>query len=232
MLELNKIYTGNNIEIMSEFKNFSIDMCLTDPPYNLGIDYGKYYNDNMTYDEYMDWCTEWFNILNKKVKDKIIFTCGNKNLAMWCKIKEPTVIACWHRPNTRTSVNLGLLNNWEPILIYSKTKDKINALRDYYSFYVQMGICRTFQKEKKEHYCPKPHDLWMQLVLDYSNKGDIVIDPFMGSGTTAVICIETGRNYIGCEINPNFVDGISNERIKKAKYIPQKIKYNTRSLRI
>lgn len=230
-MDINKIYVGNNIEVMKEIKNYSIQLALTDPPYNLGIDYGEYYDDNKTYDEYFDWCKEWFKVLYSKVIDKVVFTPGNKNLAMWFDIMKPTVISCWHRPNTRTSVNLGLLNNWEPILIYSKTKKKVNALRDYYSFYVEMGICRSFQKDVKEHYCPKPIELWKALVLDYSNPGDTVIDPFMGSGTTAVACIETGRNFIGIDINPKFVD-MAYGRVNKAKYVPQKIKYGTKSLRI
>jgi len=229
MLELNKIHTGDCIELMEQLPDYSVDISLTDPPYNMGIDYGKYYNDSKSEDKYTSWCKEWFNILYKKVKDKVIFTCGNKNLPMWLEIKRPTVILCWHRQNSSSHVGLNLFNNWEPILLYSKTTSKINAMRDFYSFYVESGICRP-KGERIEHYCPKPIKLWRKLILDYSNEGDVVIDPFIGSGTTAVACKELGRDYLGIDINQNYVD-IADRKVQQTNYTGSP-KYTHKSFRI
>lgn len=62
----------------------------------------------------------------------------------------------------------------------------------------------------------KPAKLIERLVLASSNKGDLVLDPFIGVGTTAVVCQKNNRKYIGFEINPEFVE-FSNKRLKKAE---------------
>ena len=62
---------------------------------------------------------------------------------------------------------------------------------------------------------PFPEQLANDHIISWSNEGDIVLDPFMGSGTTAVACINTNRNYIGFELDKHYCE-IANERIRKA----------------
>lgn len=57
---------------------------------------------------------------------------------------------------------------------------------------------------KKEHPTQKPLKLMRKLVSDFTNPGDVVFDPFMGSGTTGVACMELGRHFIGCEISQEY----------------------------
>ncbi len=59
-------------------------------------------------------------------------------------------------------------------------------------------------KEKFEHATIKPLQIMQNIVENSTNEGDIVLDPFMGSGTTAVACKNLGRNFIGFEINPKW----------------------------
>ena len=72
-------------------------------------------------------------------------------------------------------------------------------------------------KSAKERLHPAPfsEQLAQDHIISWSNEGDIVLDPFMGSGTTAVACINTNRNYIGFELDKQYCD-IANERIQKA----------------
>ena len=74
-----------------------------------------------------------------------------------------------------------------------------------------------FNRELNNRYHPtqKPVALFEYLIKTYTNEGDIVLDNCMGSGTTAIACINTNRNYIGFEINKHYCD-IANERIRKA----------------
>jgi len=53
-------------------------------------------------------------------------------------------------------------------------------------------------------------------IENYTNEGDTILDPFMGSGTTGVACVQTGRNFIGCEIDPTYF-AIAEKRIKEAQ---------------
>ena len=71
------------------------------------------------------------------------------------------------------------------------------------------------QKGKDCHPAPFPEQLVQDHIISWSNEIDLILDPFMGSGTTAIACINTNRNYIGFELDKHYCD-IANERIRKA----------------
>ena len=73
----------------------------------------------------------------------------------------------------------------------------------------------TVGSEKTGHPAPFPNDLAKDMIMSFSNEGDVVLDPFMGSGTTAYECILHKRNYIGFEISSTYCE-IINSRIHKA----------------
>jgi DNA modification methylase len=66
------------------------------------------------------------------------------------------------------------------------------------------------------HPCPKPLKFVKWLIKKGSKEGDTILDPFMGSGTTGVACVQTGRNFIGCEIDPGYFK-IAEKRIHDAQ---------------
>jgi site-specific DNA-methyltransferase (adenine-specific) len=66
------------------------------------------------------------------------------------------------------------------------------------------------------HPTPKPLALMMQWISEFTNPGDTVLDPFMGSGTTGVACVKLGRNFIGMEISPDYFK-IAEKRIAEAQ---------------
>ena len=66
------------------------------------------------------------------------------------------------------------------------------------------------------HKSQKPRALMVELVERYTNPGDTILDPFMGSGTTGVACVQTGRNFIGIEIDPGYFE-IAKKRIEQAQ---------------
>ena len=68
----------------------------------------------------------------------------------------------------------------------------------------------------KKHPSEKPIELMEKLILNSSNKGDIVLDPFLGAGSTAIACKNTGRQYIGIELDDKYFD-IATERINNLK---------------
>ncbi len=65
---------------------------------------------------------------------------------------------------------------------------------------INHGFIRDSKDIKYDHPTQKPSELFIKIINDISNKDDIILDPFLGSGTTAVACIETGRKFIGIEI--------------------------------
>jgi site-specific DNA-methyltransferase (adenine-specific) len=79
------------------------------------------------------------------------------------------------------------------------------------------GIWRySVEFGKKEHPTQKPLSLIRHLVSDFTNPGDTILDPFMGSGTTGVACIQTGRNFIGIERERKYFE-IAERRISQAQ---------------
>jgi DNA modification methylase len=73
----------------------------------------------------------------------------------------------------------------------------------------------TKDKTAFEHPAIFPDKLAKDHIISWTNKGDAVLDPFMGSGTTGVACVETGRKFIGIEINEKYFD-IACKRITEA----------------
>lgn len=69
------------------------------------------------------------------------------------------------------------------------------------------------------HPTQKPVVLIKWILEKYTNEGDTIFDPFMGSGTTGVACVQTGRNFIGCEIDPGYFR-IAEKRIAEAQLQP------------
>jgi site-specific DNA-methyltransferase (adenine-specific) len=71
-------------------------------------------------------------------------------------------------------------------------------------------------RDVREHPTQKPTELFEEIIVDYSDSGDIVLDCFLGSGTTAVACKRTGRNFIGIEISHEYCE-IARARILQAE---------------
>ena len=88
--------------------------------------------------------------------------------------------------------------------------------------YIRDVVCRDWwddvnrNKKKALHKWQKPEPLLRRIILASSNPGDTILDPFMGSGTTGVACVQTGRNFIGIEIDPTYF-AIAEKRIAEAQ---------------
>lgn len=70
-----------------------------------------------------------------------------------------------------------------------------------------------------KHPTEKPWRLFAELLTDFTNPDDVILDPFMGSGTTGVACIKTGRQFIGIEMNPEYFE-IACKRVEEATRQP------------
>ena len=69
-----------------------------------------------------------------------------------------------------------------------------------------VGILATSSKERVDYSSQKPKELIRRFVLASTNEGDVVADYYLGSGTTAVVCKELNRNFIGCDINEKAIE--------------------------
>ena len=88
-----------------------------------------------------------------------------------------------------------------------------HADQEYPKNYVYFPLPRG---KNRDHPTQKPHDLCEFLIRTYTNPGDLVLDPFMGSGTAGVACVQTGRNFVGIEKDAKYFD-IAKQRIETAQ---------------
>lgn len=183
------IYHGDCLSIIPTLE--SVDIVATDPPYNLGRKYTGNYDDNRM--DYIEWCRLWFSMIEYYWNCPMVFSVGVKNLPMWYQIKSPDWLFCWFKGNNMGSgssfTNIGV---WEPLLIYGKLPK-------------QLGVDGRIipiapQKDTGDHDCPKPLKLMERIIVDFTEPDDLIVDPFLGSGTTTLAAKNLGRRAIGIEI--------------------------------
>ena len=182
------IYHGDCRELIPRLG--PVDLVLTDPPYNVGIDYCD--GDQKT--DYGGWCRSWFTQLSRP----IVMTPGTVNLPMWIGIENPEWIGIWYKPNQSSATTFAGFNVWEPILIYGRLRVKLR--QDVWHFPI------TNQPECEPHPCPKALTFWQRLLLDVTPKNCMVLDPFLGSGSTLVAARNLGRRAIGIEIEERYCE--------------------------
>ncbi len=233
-MEYNQIIQGDCLEVMKGISDKSIDLILTDPPYNASnfkreFKNKSYYPINEEWDK--NFTLDYIKEITKKLKDNgsLLLFCSHHNLPEIClelkqyiKIKQ---FLHWIKTNPFPSVSNVYTFSVEYIIFSTNGKNYWgNSINDNnkggYIFNKNNNIKKdTFHyptvsgKERTKHKTQKPRLLIKELLETHSNKGDIVLDPFLGSGTTAVACKELGRRYIGIEISEEYCE-IARRQIK------------------
>lgn len=125
----------------------------------------------------------------------------------------------WHKPNAMPQpVKDRFVNDYEVLFMFTKSK-KYKFNTQFENITGKNRIKRSVwsintKANKYGHIAPYPHELIETCLYSSSNEGDVVLDPFIGSGTTAELCKMTNRNYIGFEINEEYYQ-IAEERLSK-----------------
>lgn len=256
-MELDIIF-NKSCEVMIELPDKSVNLMVTSPPYNIGIDYGNKhvngkiveskgvkYSDNLPEDEYRKMLKNvidetkrvlkddgqiWFNIKNRYDGIQVIppfwvmdFFEGMflKNLVVW-------------NFDWGGSTNRRFAPRYEFVFFYTKHKDhytfnldevkipSLNFRPDRYKTQLKnpsdvwrMALVSGNEIERTGHPAQYPEELIERIILLGTNEGDVVLDPFMGSGTTAVVAKKLNRHYVGYEIVNKYIE-MANERIEKS----------------
>lgn len=233
--EFGKCYYQDCIEGMKQLPDQSIELCLTDPPYNVNFKGKKNcsFNDNDIQNKidrsnnplklyYEDKSSDFMGFIKKflieaiRICNFVILTPGHNNLYDYILMLKPSYyIRFWYKPNDMSYVTS------DPILIYGKSK-KVSHLPFVFRF--NMNTVKTQFHFEPVHPCPKLYDLWHDILK--RTKPESVLDPFLGSGTTAHTCEALGIKWLGFEIEQRYSIDI-NKRIelgKKAFKIPGQVK--------
>lgn len=233
-MELDIIYNQDCLEGMKEIPDASIDLIVTDPPYFISAINGggtinkiKRLNESLkdltTVDITKGYDIERFGIEFVRVMKEI-------NIYFWCnKVQIPAYfdfyvnrlkckfdIIAWHKTNALPTYSNKYLSDTEYCLYFRSGKGKCfpKSYDDAKTFYI--APINVADKKRFGHPTIKPLDITEKFIRNSSSEGQIVLDPFLGSGTTAVAAMNTNRRYIGYELDPSYFD-IACERLDEAE---------------
>ena len=193
---LNTIQQMDCLEGMRQLPDKCIDLVLTDPPYGLDkkLFQGGSRNGNWAMSKYKgsEWdvvpSEECFREIFRVSRNQIIFG-GN-----YFVLPPTRGIICWDKVQAAPN-----FSQWEMAWTSFDRPAKL--------------FSHTFQFDK-QHPTQKPIELIKWILANYSIETDLILDPFMGSGTTARACKDLGRNFIGFELEPKYVE-IANKRLQQ-----------------
>jgi site-specific DNA-methyltransferase (adenine-specific) len=211
---INKIICGDCLEVMKDIPDKSIDLVLTDPPYGINYQsnfrtdkFTKIINDN---DINLNVIKNIYRVLTEN-SALYLFTRWDV-MSFWCceinryfKIKN--VIVWYKKGGGIGDLKGSYIYNHEFCIFAVKGKHKLQGKRINDVWEINKDSVNNYQ-----HPTQKPVKLFKQIIEKSSIEQDIILDPFIGSGTTAVACKSLGRRYIGIEINPEYCD-IARKRV-------------------
>jgi len=189
---------------------------------DIKLDFGKWDNFE-TEDEFFKFTESWFKECVRVLKQKswIYIFFDKQKIGYFDLILAPKygvksrAIFTWLKTNPTPSFRkVNWLSASEFIWVGSKGSCKLKNFLNQTDMFNYMLTPNKSIYGKTEHPTEKPEELIKKFVLVSTHKGDLVLDPFMGSGTTAVVCKQTGRNFIGFEISQKYVD-IANKRLSQ-----------------
>lgn len=208
------LYLGDSRDLIPQLAG--VDAVITDPPYGVGYegsatkDGGRDDGGYLSFDDTPDNIKSLIVPIIAECVDKFPRICMTPGPASMFFYPQPRAVGAIYYPAGANSGPWGFVCS-QPIFYYGKDPYLANGLgRRANSFEAHTAA------EKNGHPCPKPIDQMKWMVNRASLPGEVVFDPFMGSGTTGVAAVQMGRDFIGCEIEPAYFD-IACKRISEAQ---------------
>ena len=216
------LLNGDCLDVMKNLPASSVDLVVTDPPYDIHAGKGGGAFGNLKAFSEIQFISNGFSneVLDElcRVMKKIncYFFCSQKQiiplLDYFVKDKKCNYnLLTWHKTNPVPACNNKYLSDTEYCLFFRESGVKIlGSFETKKTYYVTPLNIKD--KQKYNHPTVKPLEIIQNLIVNSSNEGDVVLDPFVGSGTTGVACKNLNRNFIGIELDKNYFE-IAKKRI-------------------
>ena len=219
-----QLFQGDCLEVMDKLieQNVKINAIITDPPYGINLTpqrkTGKFKNTKVLNDDSLEWIDDFVDKSFLLTNNLTIVFCGWQTIDVVKKSLERKYIIknilVWNKDW------FGMGNNYRPnyeLIILAckknfttKSNNKSNIL-----------TYRRLSPKKMLHSCEKPISLLEDLILELTDENDIILDTFMGSGSTGVACLNTNRKFIGIELDEKYFE-IAKNRIENISKNGQK----------
>lgn len=228
---LNQILHGDCRDKLDELPDDSVDLVVTSPPYNVGIEYGEY-DDDIEMEEYEELLQQVFKKLDSVVKNtgRVCINVSLKNengiidipsIVKRCAYESDWDLRfeiIWNKGSSESSSAWGSwrspssprpIFNHEYIFVFDvgKKKDRSEKTIEKSDFmqYIK-SVWNINPVTESDHPAPFPEEVPHRLIQLNSYRSDVILDPFMGSGTTAVVSEKLGRDWIGIEMNDEYIN--------------------------
>jgi site-specific DNA-methyltransferase (adenine-specific) len=201
------LHEGDCLPWLRSLPSDSVDACVTDPPFGIGFRYDQHRDDP---EGYVEWLWE-----RLRECERVVMPGGV--LAVWQSATNMRSLASWFPRDWRLFVaaknfvqmrKVHMQHSFDPVLVWWKPGGSIwsagTASRDFH-------VADTTPQGRKKHGdfvqghpCPRPLHQVRHVIEQWVPPGGVVLDPFLGSGTSAVAALQSGRRWLGAEISPAY----------------------------
>jgi len=199
-----RLYTGDFREVLATLPPESVDAIITDPPYLL---------------EYIPLFEQLAEYAARLLKPHGVLVVMTPHLHLPEVLNRMTPhlryrwICVYHMGDTKANVSAAkIATSWKPLLVF--TRHDAENLRFVCSDYFSAARNTADGVQKELHHWQQSLDGFIEIVQRFTEPGDTVLDPFLGSGTTGVACLYLNRRFIGCDNDPSAV-AVATKRIRE-----------------
>lgn len=205
------VITADCLTVLPTLPAGCVDATATDPPFGIGWTRGAWVDDPSAYPEMMRTLVAEFNRVSRSWCFVFQAMPNAPRFHEWFGVDWRIFAACKNFAQIRPT---GVWHSWDPVVFWNSGPNSGpnsgHVNRDYH-----VGNVAGELGNPVGHPCPRPLDTMVHIVQIAAPRGGIILDPFTGSGTTGVACVQTGRRFIGIEIDEKYA-AIARRRIADA----------------
>lgn len=218
-----QMYCGDCLDVLPTLDADSVDAVVTDPPYGIGFEYTSGKDVTTTPAAYGEWVKRWYPEVIRIVRPGGLIAIWQAQLYFrhfWDWFGDDIRIYCAAKNFVqlrKTPINYG----YDPVVMrYKSGASPLCPVKQHRSvdYFVAntAAVVSDMTRIEKAHPCPRPLDQTAEIVRNFTLPGGTVLDPFMGSGTTGVACVQEDRSFIGIEREQTYY-AIAERRIATAQ---------------
>jgi len=204
-----RLIQADCIKALPHIETQSVDFVLTDPPFNVGLKYADV-NDDLPNEVYGEWCWKWLTEFHRVLKlghYGVVFSGDTKLFyvlkALYCSGLRFHHFLKWYKPGAQAILSGSVLfGRTELALLFSNGAPDISLInrKSLYQDTLVYRACSSKDADAVDHNARRPVALYRQIINGFTKPNDVVLDCFLGSGTSFKACVN--RNCIGIEISP------------------------------
>jgi len=194
------IYNGDCLEVMKELD--VVNFVWTDPPYNVGKDYGEY-KDDLPDEIYLDWICGTIKECKRISNNRMAFYVPQKYMLEYWNMLGPDYRQIVLSYNPEGAIRYGFINQFSSILTNVKP---LKYTKNVWHNCQMPGLGWFFRENNYGNPGYTSEEITKRVLTSFTKEGDLILDPFLGSGTTARACKDLNRKCIGIEINKDYIN--------------------------